>query len=359
MTTLNRWTARITVTGFLLVGALLALCQPCAAETGTPPAPVAVTPATAPAADKPLATPDEAVLKALRWLKASQLPNGSWGNKYPAAMTGLSLLALLRHGETPTSAEFGKTIDGATRYLASVQNNKGYFAGDVYSHGIATLAMGEALAAGADVRPAVERAVQVVIDGQQPGGGYNYAYAKDSRWDTSVSAWQIQAMQAARKAGLANAGLDQALKKSLDFIKNQAVAANGAGFAYSGKYGAALVPTPTPSMTAAGVYCLQLLGVGASDKAAAGLKTLGTVVPEWPADEKSKAKVYTWYYVTQAKRGVGGDLWNRWRAQVPAPLLSRQAADGFWDGGDFAQFDEGSHVYTTAFAALILDRAAM
>jgi hypothetical protein len=50
---------------------------------------------------------EDAVVKALRWMKSTQAADGSWGEGNKAAMTGLGLLAYLGHCETPISEEFG------------------------------------------------------------------------------------------------------------------------------------------------------------------------------------------------------------------------------------------------------------
>ena len=59
------------------------------------------------------------VTKALRWLKDHQEPNGAWSKSQPDAMTGLGLLTFLAHGETPTSEEFGPSVQKAMQYLTN------------------------------------------------------------------------------------------------------------------------------------------------------------------------------------------------------------------------------------------------
>ena len=53
---------------------------------------------------------EAAVLRALRWLAKNQESEGSWPKVKPA-MTGIALLTFLAHGETPSSEEFGFTVE--------------------------------------------------------------------------------------------------------------------------------------------------------------------------------------------------------------------------------------------------------
>ena len=60
----------------------------------------------------------DALLKALWWLAKVQNPDGSWGQKHKAGLTGLALLTFLAYGETQTSKHFGKTVKTAIMWLA-------------------------------------------------------------------------------------------------------------------------------------------------------------------------------------------------------------------------------------------------
>ena len=92
---------------------------------------------------------DTAVLKALRWLKQNQNPDGSWqGAGSPTAMCGFALLCFLGHGETPEAREFGTTVSNAIGYLVGAQDETGRFKNCgghyVYGHAIATYGLAEA-----------------------------------------------------------------------------------------------------------------------------------------------------------------------------------------------------------------------
>lgn len=291
-----------------------------------------------------------AVSKALRWLKEHQRADGSWDAS--PAMTGLALLTFLAHGETPSSPEYGPTVEKAIKWLISKQSANGSFAGSTYVHGIATYALSEAFAMTkiVAVKEAMEKGIDVIIKGQAEKGGYDYQYGNSGRWDMSCCGWQYQAMKAAKMAGSTHPDLDKAIKKALFFLKEWAPCPTG-GWGYSGNQ-----TTPgggaSWTMTSAGTLAMQLLGQGRSPLVKAGLKYLDTAPLarcEWP--DKGKGNVYGWYYLTQARFQAGGDDWDTWNKQFSRVLPSKQKPDGHWEDGDH---DPGSFVYTTTLCALML-----
>ena len=306
---------------------------------------------------------EESVNKALQWLKKMQKENGAWPGP-EVAMAGLAVLTFLAHGETTTSAEYGKTVERGIKFLLSVQNpDTGRFIADPYANGIAVYAMSEAygLTKILQVREAMEKGVQSVIDGQQEEGGFNYGYAKyakgakGARFDMSVTGWQIQAFKAAKMAGSTNTNLEKAIKKGIDFLKNQAFAANGSGFVYSGTPGAQAAAGGTWALTGAGTLCLQLLGQSKATQVRKSLTVLEATEFTWPKDGKSTVPVYGGYYVTQAKFQEGGDAWKKWNSQFARELVNSQEPDGHWANGDYEESHvKSQNVYTTTLCALML-----
>jgi hypothetical protein len=294
-----------------------------------------------------------AVLKALQWLQAKQTTDGSWPGQEPTAMTGLALLAYLAHGETTSSAVFGDTVTRGLRSLLARQNNNGAFSQNVYAHAIATYAMAEAytMTRIMDLKSPLEKAVRVIINGQQSNGGFDYNYLKGQRFDTSVTGWQIQALKAAKTASPDMDGLDDALTRATHFLLFDAVARDGSGFVYDGKTGTLPAGGGKLSMSGVGTLCLQMLGKNSSPQVRTGLKVLQNAELNWPA--AGKANVYTGYYVAQAKFQSGNQTeWMRWNLHMQKVLLAKQAKDGHWEQGDY---DNGSHVYTTTLCVLMLE----
>ena len=84
-----------------------------------------------------------------------------------------------------------------------------------YEHPIATYAISEAygLTRIPSLKSVMEKATDVILKGQQGGGGWDYFYKKEARVDLSVMGWNIQALKSAYIAGAENPGLHDALEK--------------------------------------------------------------------------------------------------------------------------------------------------
>ena len=143
-----------------------------------------------------------AVLKALRWLKKTQQPNGSW-KPSPISNTGLAILAYLAHGETPASKEFGPTVERALQFLIDsiTMNKEGQPTfkgtdGTEYATLIATYALCEAygMTRNPNTKIVAMQTLQRIVDNQSPTGGWDYHMNKKStRDDMSYAGWALQA----------------------------------------------------------------------------------------------------------------------------------------------------------------------
>lgn len=276
--------------------------------------------------------PKTEVLKALRWLKQHQEDEGYWLRKHNAeedAITGLALLAFLAHGELPDrSEEFGLTVQRTISYLVRrVEANPERRIGRAYTHGIVAYALAEAygLTRVPELRVAAQNAVEVVVRGQQPGGGYDYRYAKENRWDLSVASWQFQAMKAASLAGLDIPGLDAARDRGLDWLRGTVY--RDAAFGYNSPGGSRL------SMSAAGTLLMQFFGEGHSGPVRATLeRRLLSYEPEWVKVNHNSA--YTWYYLAQAIYQSRDRQFRSFYTKFHGMLAEHQAADGHWESPD-------------------------
>lgn len=301
---------------------------------------------------------EAAVIRALEWLKRNQAADGSWGpNK--TAMTGLGLLTFLAHGETTASEQYGQTVEKAIRFLVSQQDADGRFCKidqpGSYAHAIATYAISEAygLTRIPTLKPVMEKAVAVILAGQQPKGGWDYNYNKAARRDSSVAAWQIQALKAAYIAGAENAGLKQALDKAVEDIKSAFDPETGRFYYTDNK------SHKTDNITGLCVLALQLLGHAQSKEARAGLQALTGANCDW--DKPEPWPLYGWYYITQAKFHQGGQTWSGWNAKFARVYVKNQNEDGSWTspGANLKSGESGQEVnlgpvYSTTLAALTL-----
>jgi hypothetical protein len=302
---------------------------------------------------------EDAVLRALRWLKKNQAQDGSWGGQR-TAMTGLAVLTFLAHGEKPgDSEEFGPTVQKALEYLIHDQGSDGRFAhmdGNQYALPIATYALCEAygMTLNPNVKDCAERALVPIIKGQHPTGGWTYKcdpkVGEDGKYrdDTSYMGWCAQAVKAAKLAKIQVEGLDKCAKLAIRGFKKNADP-NG-GFGYTS-------PAPGGGLTSVGTLCMMLLGAGDDKDAKNGQKVIDTWVPTFStmeafrqlgggkgnfadtkkavaeklSPEEKKFYVaspqYYFYYATQCKFHEGGQHWTRWNKAMKLPYVKAQIVE--------------------------------
>jgi hypothetical protein len=257
---------------------------------------------------------EAAVLRALRYLKKNQQPDGSW-NKNKAAMTGLVILTYLAHGETPSdSKEFGATVQKAIEYLINVQNKTtGRIPGN-YDPPIATYALCEAygMTLNPNVKVAAEKAVELIIKGQHPTGGWTYnldpAVNKEDgkyRDDTSYMGWCAQALKAAKMSDVYSdkEALDKAIKLAVRGFKKNSNPNGGFGYVGPGATG----------LSSVGTLCMQLLGASNDSEVKKTLDLMDAWVLDWEKPTFAEGSPqYFFYYATQAKFHSGGKRWDNW-----------------------------------------------
>ena len=295
------------------------------------------------------------VKKSLDWLKTQQKPDGSWGDAHSAAMTGLALLCYLGHCEDTQSTDYGTEVSKAIGYLVNIgmaNNGKlGSNFGDnswTYEHGIATYALAEALTFSktlkfpiSNLEYVVSRAAQMIIDGQNPNGSWDYKLDSSStRNDLSVTGWQMQALKAVKASGAAENGLEATIRKAVKYLGNkvadQGAYIDGGMFAYSGG-------SHSPALTSVAVLCLQQWSKGNSGEAKAGIKYISNGVKQRTGDAKGAAfpgqdvysfnyktncDLYAFYYASQAMRNAGGGDWAGMNKAILEEIVPNQAADG-------------------------------
>ena len=303
------------------------------------------------------ASTERAVMRALRWLKKTQRPDGSWAGPSPAAMAGFAVLTYLAHGETPASKEFGDTVTRALDYLvAGMHEEKGVARmrgsdGNEYAFLISVYALCEAygMTRNPNAKTAAEMGLRRIIAAQSPTGGWDYKLNRASvRDDLSFGGWALQAVKAGRMAGLQVEGLDACVKKSVKYLKTRAFRKGGFG------YCAGNAPN---GLTATGCLALQLLGGGKEKEVRSALDFIRAWMPAWENHPGGKNAQYYSYYAAQCKYQAGmrkgatpADLttWKRWNeamrnlypaAQIVCPekiddAEGRPREMGYWQNKD-------------------------
>jgi hypothetical protein len=307
--------------------------------------------------------------RALDYLEKKQLkdgPNaGAWRPDINA-INGMAILAFLSRGHVPGRGKYGDTVeDGvvkpgvltlAKKFLLSGQSkvpaSEGFMnAGNMYSHGMATLALVEMY--GMDPDPELEdgtrKAVNLILRTQGAEGGWDYQpSATGGSRDLSVSVMQIVAMRAAANAEIPVP--ETAIKKAIAYVR--AKANTGGGYGYAG-------PGAGPQTSAAGCLSLQLLGAYNDPQIGKTLDYLvATTKPENWRGSGANYYYYFHYYAIQAFYQHGGKHWNDWHPRIREVLLTNQNKDGSWDVPDGAEGtynSPDSKVYATALATLVLN----
>jgi hypothetical protein len=308
---------------------------------------------------------EKAVAMAMDWLARHQSADGRWDSDgfdpsgrqggrsrvdCDVAVTGLALLVFLGADQTHTEdGPYREHVERGLRWLLTKQSRNGDIrSGEtMYSQGIATIALCEALGMTGDARlrePAQE-AIGFIIDSQ--GADRGWRYEPGMAGDTSVLGWQVMAMISARKIGLEvpDAVLDGA-RAWLDGVSRPGS---------PGLYAYQRHKAPTVSMTAEGLFVQQLLG---ADHASPRMAQSAAFIDRHPPDWDNAANTYAWYYATLALFQRQGAEWERWNGAVARELVGAQRqtgpALGSWDPAD--QWSRvGGRVYQTAICALSLE----
>ena len=188
----------------------------------------------------------------------------------------------------------------------------------MYSHGFGTLFLAEAygMTHRPEIREKLHKAVQLIIDTQNNEGGWRYQPVKHDA-DLSVTICQINALRAARNAGL--------------FVPKETVAAciqyvkrsqnPDGGFRYM------LRAAPARSPSAAGVVALQSAGEYDTERGSRRDRVFAPVHPRNQAGEPLQPLLLRALLRGPGHVDSGGEDWNEWypaiRTSCSAPVGHR------------------------------------
>ena len=288
---------------------------------------------------------DAMVDRGLDFLRRAQRPDGRWSlGSYPGASdeaapkltsdtaaTGLALLSFLGAGHDHFEGRHRDTVRRGLEFLLTVQKDDGdlYLPADplsnscawLYSHGIATMALCEAVGMTGDpiIKPAAARACGFIASSQHPArGGWRYTPRSDA--DLSVSGWMLVALRSGRLAGI------EVEPRTFDGVKTlldaSAITGDPAKYHYNPRN-----PQQRPSqlsagcMTAVGTLMRLHTGWAVSDpRVQRSAGALASMRPTYGSAATKARDCYLWYYASQVLVHTGGSEWDAWYAALDETL---------------------------------------
>ncbi|MEM7204277.1 MAG: prenyltransferase/squalene oxidase repeat-containing protein [Planctomycetota bacterium] len=321
----------------------------------------------------------EAVGHGLQWLAEQQHPQGFWTQdvgfklntdyrvtSYTSAhvgVTSLALMSFLAGGHLPGRGRYGNHIERGLDYVLSCVRENGYITDHgsrMYSHAFATLLLAEAygMTLRSDVRQALQRSVNLIVDSQNAEGGWRYRpFARES--DMSITVCQVLALRSARNVGITvPAGTIEAAQQ---YVRLSAVTDygprrrsyhfpgyldEGGAFRYQlGRHSRATFP-----LTAAGVTTLYAAGIYDDETINRALEYMSGKLGDFNNHyEGHYFFYYGHYYAVQAFYIAGGIVWRSYFQTIRRTLLDMQKASGAWP----CHVGPGD-AFATAVATLIL-----
>jgi len=300
---------------------------------------------------------ETAIKKALSFLASRQSSDGGFREEgslgsYPTTMTALSGLAILASGSTPTQGEYAPQVRKALSFsLQSAQRN-GLICRDgdessrsMYGHGFTMLFLAQVMGTEEDrerqirIRDVLRRAVDLTERAQSRLGGW--LYTPDMGGDEgSVTVTQVQALRAARNAGIAVP--KRVIDLSMSYLEKSAQPDGGIAYRVG-------MAGSRPPITAAAVACW--FNAGEYDNPLAR-KALRFCKENIGIGQNMRGTwghfFYAHLYLAQVMYLSGEKDWNAYFPKMRDYLLSTQNEDGSWDG------DGVGRVYGTAIALVIL-----
>lgn len=315
--------------------------------------------------------------RALDWLAEQQHQDGYWAQDVGfklntdysvvetdaphVGVTALALISFLAGGHLPGRGEHGLVLDRGITWLLGCIKEDGYITDHgsrMYDHAFATLFLAEVygMTQRADVRKALQSAVNIIVDSQNREGGWRYKpFARES--DMSITVCQVLALRSARNVGIAVPS--RTVRDAERYVRKSAVSRRDGnyGFGYSPyNEGGAFTyqlrghSRATFPLTAAGVTTLHAAGIYDDPVIDDAFEFLDSQMPDFDRYYFGHYFFYYGhYYAVQAYYTAGGDRFKNYFRSIRELLLRQQQANGAWP----CQVGPGE-AFATAVAALIL-----
>jgi hypothetical protein len=333
----------------------------------------------------------ETVNKGLSWVARTQLADGRWegiNGQYAVSMTALGGMALLCEGSTTREGKYREHIKKATKWLIDRAQPNGLIgipssASEggryMYGHGFSLLflacVVGEEdnLKRREDLIKVLEKAAKYCKDAQTNRGGWGYLSAKDgSNFDEgSVTITQVQALRAARNAGIVVP--NEAIKDAQKYLKDSTN--DSGGVMYSLAFGGGGRGEGRPALTAAAICCGFSFGDYNGDLVKRWLKNCQSNLGIPGDGRRMGHDEYTHYYYAQVVYVLGEDrykklfpdasssellTWSKYRKAVFDEFKRTQAADGSWSHDSWTARMVGPIYVTACYLTIMqLDKAAL
>ncbi|TWU48534.1 hypothetical protein Poly51_44340 [Rubripirellula tenax] len=319
---------------------------------------------------------EAAVTESLKWFSRHQMPNGAWtfshnlacngacGNpgdeargRALSASTAMALLPFMGAGQTHVQGDFKNVVLRGLRFL--VQSGKPgknggmqvldlRTGGDMYSHGLAAIALCEAYAMTEDpelLGPA-QAAINYIVAAQCRDGGWRYSFQDPRGGDTSVFGWQVMALKSGYMGHLS---IPPATIQGSTLFLNRVQSNNGSIYGYDKP--STRVRSGT---TAIGLLCRMYTGWDKTHPGIVeGVKNLTKIGVQ-------KDDLYYNYYAAQVLRHYGGEEWDKYNVELRDWLVSQQSQTSGAKGSWYIKskvhgMDEGGRLLQTSFATMILE----
>lgn len=300
---------------------------------------------------------ETAIKKGLAYLASRQSKDGSFQESgdlgsYPTSMTALAGLALVSSGCTPTQGEYAPQLRKSLTYAIESAKRNGLICRDgseasrsMYGHGFTMLFLAQVMGMEEDperlarIRSVLRKGVELTERSQSRLGGWLYTPDMDGD-EGSVTVTQVQALRAARNAGVAVP--KKVIDRAMSYLE-KSVQPDG-GIAYRvGMRGS------RPPITAAAVACWFNAGEYENPLARKALRYCKANI----GVGQNQGGVwghffYAHLYLSQVMYLSGEKDWDEYFPKMRDYLLSTQNEDGSWNGDSVGQ------VYGTSIALLIL-----
>ena len=320
---------------------------------------------------------ERALQKGLEWLARNQGPEGNW-NSNDLGLVGMGALAFLSAGYLPGRGRYGNTVQRALDFVTRNAKPSGLLnisnaQRDMYNHGLAAFALGQAYGMTNDkaLSNVLDKSLKLISNTQAEDGGWDYRARRQGRGhDLSLVVMQAKALRGAMDSGLEVSPevVGSAIQSVRRYYKSRsgknglsnpkAAMLEAGQFTYSGGHG-------TLAMAACGVVCLQEFGQYADWRIGKNLDVIQAAIGRDSVPGSRNGKLpcedaYTLYYVGQALYQVGGKRWRESYPRLRDYLVASQmlnagesAQDGLWRDHKRVGGQPGD-LYGTAVACFVL-----